>query len=182
MTSKSVSHNQHEDKDLADAARKSVEQIWQAGLGAFARARDEGGDMFAKLVDEGAAVQKRTRQFAEDRLEGVNATISKMADSLGKQASGSLEKLESVFEERVTRSLQRLGVPTRDDIKGLSKQLTQLQETLDAMSARKRPSTTTRQAVEAPKQRSSAKPAKPTVARTASKANGKRSSTTSARA
>lgn len=174
MTSKSAGHARHDDKDLAEAARKSVEQIWQAGLGAFARARDEGEEMFSRLVDEGVAVQKRTRQFAEDRFEDMNATITKMADSFGKQASGSLDKLENVFEDRVTRSLQRLGVPTHADIEGLSRQLAKLQETLDAMAGKKTGQKGT--------QKAAPRPAKTASARTATRTSGKRSTSVSARA
>ena len=31
-----------EDKELASAVRSSAQQIWQAGLGAFAKAQEEG--------------------------------------------------------------------------------------------------------------------------------------------
>lgn len=178
MTSKSAGHSQHEDKDLAEAARKSVEQIWQAGLGAFARAREEGEDMFSRLVDEGIAVQERTRQFAEDRFEDMNATITKMADSFGKQASGSLDRLESVFEDRIMhsvhRSLQRLGVPTHDEIQGLSRQLAKLQETLDAMAGKKTDQKGT--------QKAATRPVKAASTRTATRTSGKRSGSVSARA
>ncbi len=46
---------QAEDKQLANAVRTSAQQIWQAGLGAFAKAQEEGGRVFAKLVKEGQA-------------------------------------------------------------------------------------------------------------------------------
>ncbi|HEU4843331.1 MAG TPA: phasin family protein, partial [Burkholderiaceae bacterium] len=32
-----------DDKQLANAVRNSAQQIWQAGLGAFAKAQEEGG-------------------------------------------------------------------------------------------------------------------------------------------
>ncbi|HEY0844409.1 MAG TPA: phasin family protein [Noviherbaspirillum sp.] len=160
MTSKAASHTHRGDEDLAEAARKSVDLIWQAGLGAFARARQEGGDMFSRLVEEGAAVQKRTRRLAEDRFEEMGSTIAKMADSFGKQASGSLDKLETVFEDRVTRSLQHLGLPTRDDIKALSVQITRLQEGLDALTKKQLGKPGATKSVEAAAKQPSAKAGK----------------------
>ena len=60
MTTKAKKQEHTNDVQLAEAARKSVDQIWQAGLGAFARAQQEGEEMFARLVQEGIAVQKRS--------------------------------------------------------------------------------------------------------------------------
>ncbi|MCK7497691.1 MAG: phasin family protein [Comamonadaceae bacterium] len=42
--------------------------------------------------------------------------IGKLAGGLQKQANGTWDKLETVFEERVERALTRLGVPTNKEI------------------------------------------------------------------
>jgi len=64
MVKKLKALSKSDDKQLADAVRTSAQQIWQAGLGAFAKAQEEGGKVFAKLVKEGTALQKRTQQFS----------------------------------------------------------------------------------------------------------------------
>ncbi len=117
---------QAEDKQLANAVRTSAQQIWQAGLGAFAKAQEEGGRVFAKLVKEGTELQKRTQKLAEDKTSDVTSTVSKMAGDVGKQASGSWDKLEQVFEERVARALSSIGVPTQGDIDDLTRRVEQL--------------------------------------------------------
>lgn len=132
MASKPAKRAQADDTELVEAVRQSVDRIWQAGLGAFARAQHEGEEMFSRLVQEGMAVQKRTRHVAEGRLEEMTDTITKMADTLGKQASAPLGKLEAVFEDRIIRSLHSIGVPTRDDFAALSSQIGKLQKALDA--------------------------------------------------
>jgi poly(hydroxyalkanoate) granule-associated protein len=132
MASKPVKRTQADDTQLIEAVRQSVERIWQAGLGAFAQAQHEGEEMFTRLVQEGIEVQKRTQHAAEGRLEEMTDTITKMAENLGKQASAPLGKLEAAFEDRITRSLHSIGVPTRDDIEALSNQLGKLQKTVDA--------------------------------------------------
>src|SRR5471032_980086 len=50
-----------EDQQLTEAVRSSAQQIWQAGLGAFAKAQEEGGRVFSRLVKDCTDLQKRTR-------------------------------------------------------------------------------------------------------------------------
>ena len=126
-----------DDKQLAEAVRTSAQQIWQAGLGAFAKAQEEGGKVFAKLVKEGTALQKRTQQFAEGKLGDVSTTVTKVADNVSKQASGSWDKLEKVFEDRVARSLDSLGVPTKKDIQALTKRVEELNKAVATLSGKK---------------------------------------------
>ncbi len=130
-----------DDKQLADAVRTSAQQIWQAGLGAFAKAQEEGGRVFAKLVKEGTALQKRTQQLANGKVGEVTDTVAKMADNVSKQAAGSWDKLEKVFEDRVSRSLKTLGVPTQKDIQALTKRVEDLNKAVAALSGKK-PATT----------------------------------------
>lgn len=126
-----------DDTQLAEAVRTSAQQIWQAGLGAFAKAQEEGGKVFAKLVKEGSALQKRTQQLANGKVSDVTGTVVKMADNVSKQAAGSWDKLEQVFEDRVSRSLKSLGVPTQEDIHALTKRVEELSKAVEALSGKK---------------------------------------------
>lgn len=135
-----------EDKELASAVRSSAQQIWQAGLGAFAKAQEEGGRVFSKLVQEGTEFQKR----AEDKVADVGDSVSKLADGVGKQASGSWDKLEQVFEERVARALATIGVPMQNDIAALHAKIDALSLQVAALSGKAAP---------APKPKAVARPA-----------------------
>lgn len=139
MVKKLKTLSKSDDKQLAEAVRTSAQQIWQAGLGAFAKAQEEGGKVFARLVKEGTDLQKRTQKLAEDKVSGVTDTVSKMADNVSKQASGSWDKLEQVFEDRVSRSLTSLGVPTQKDIQTLTKRVEELNKAVAALSGKKLP-------------------------------------------
>jgi poly(hydroxyalkanoate) granule-associated protein len=126
-----------DDEKLADAVLASAQQIWQAGLGAFAVAEQEGGKVFARLVKEGVDMQKRTRRLAEIKVSGVTDTVTKMADNVGRQASGSWDKIEQVFEDRITRTLSSLGVPSNTDIMQLRQRLDELTQTVEELSTKK---------------------------------------------
>jgi len=128
-----------EDKQLASAVRTSAHQIWQAGLGAFAKAQEEGGRVFNKLVEEGTNLQRRTRSMAEDKVSEVTDTVTKVADGVSKQASGSWDKLEQVFKDRVARALSTIGVPTQKDIQELTRRVEQLSRAVAAATGKKVP-------------------------------------------
>src|SRR4051812_9556366 len=128
-----------EDKQLASAVRTSAHQIWQAGLGAFAKAQEEGGRVYNKLVEEGTNLQRRTRSMAEDKVSEVTDTVTKVADGVSKQASGSWDKLEQVFEDRVARALSTIGVPTQKDIQELTRRVEQLSRAVAAATGKKAP-------------------------------------------
>jgi poly(hydroxyalkanoate) granule-associated protein len=164
MVKKLKALSKSDDKQLADAVRTSAQQIWQAGLGAFAKAQEEGGKVFAKLVKEGTALQKRTQQFAEDKLDDDSKTVNKVADNVSKQATGSWDKLEQVFEDRVSRSLTSLGVPTRKDIQALTKRVEELNKAVAALSGKKPAAT---KAAAKPATKAAKKPAKKAAARKA---------------
>jgi poly(hydroxyalkanoate) granule-associated protein len=93
------------DSQLSATIRDSAEQIWLAGLGAFAKAQEEGTKVFDALIREGEAIQKKTRKVTEDKVTEMAA-----------KATGTWDKLEQVFESRVARSLNSLGVPTKADV------------------------------------------------------------------
>lgn len=137
MVKKLKSLTKNDDKQLANAVRTSAQQIWQAGLGAFAKAQEEGGKVFSKLVREGTDLQKRTQKLAEDKVSDVTGTVTKMADDVSSKASGSWDKLEHVFEERVARALASIGVPTQKDIQLLTKRVEELSDAVAQLSGKK---------------------------------------------
>jgi len=119
------------ENQLAAMVRASTQQIWLAGLGAFAKAQAEGGKVFEALVKEGESVQAKTRKVAEDKVVDLSA-----------KASGTWDKLETVFEDRVARALHSMGVPTRQDIASLTERVTALTEAVERLSAGEAPSGT----------------------------------------
>jgi len=121
------------ESEFAQTVRDSAQQIWLAGLGAFAKAQAsgtkfqaEGAKIFEALVKEGEARQSFVRKV----------TGNKMAEAAAK-ASGTWDKLEQVFEDRVARSLSSLGVPTKKDIETLSKRVTELTEVVQGLNGGK---------------------------------------------
>ena len=126
------------DNKLLQAVRESAQEIWQAGLGAFAKAQQEGTKVFEALVKEGEGLSKKTRAIAEGKIAEVTGTVTKAATRFSSRAQASAtetwDKLEQVFEDRVARSLNRLGVPTQRDVQALSKRVEELTSKVVAMT------------------------------------------------
>ena len=87
-------------RDLADAVLESSRQIWLAGLGAFSRAKGEGVKLFETLVQQGQALETRTRSAAVDTAAAARDAAQAKARSMHAKAGGTWDKLEQVFEER----------------------------------------------------------------------------------
>ena len=117
------------DKQLAAAVAESAQRIWLAGLGAFARAKDEGDKMFELLVEQGRKLRERSQTAADDAMKNVRA----QADATMADAQGKWGKLEQVFEERVSKALNRLGVLTSKDVDTLGKQVAHLNESVRSL-------------------------------------------------
>ena len=115
--------NEATENQLAVRIRESANQIWLAGLGAFAKAQQEGAKMFEALVEEGEKVQEKTKTVADERLAEMRS-----------KATGTWDKLEQVFEDRVARALHSLSVPSRKDVDVLTKRVAELTEIAKKLS------------------------------------------------
>ena len=130
---KAMANKSRGDSQLAGAIKESAHEIWLAGLGAFAKAQEEGQKVFKALVREGTSMQQRTMKSTEETVNEVTGRVSDMtnkvtqvAAGLQKQATGTWDKLEGVFEARVERALNRLSVPTNREINALAKRVEEL--------------------------------------------------------
>lgn len=113
---KKIKDSEDATSPLASTVKESAQQIWLAGLGAFSKAQEEGGKVFEALVKEGVSIQRRTQAAAEEKLGEASNRMTAMATDLSNKASGQWDKLEVIFEERVSRALKKLGVPSARDV------------------------------------------------------------------
>lgn len=120
------------DKKPKDPIKDSAQQIWLAGLGAFAKMQQEGSKAFEALVKDGVGIQKKTQQAAEETLSQAQTRMAGLASEFGAKASGGFGKLENIFEERVARALAHLGAPSAAEFAALQARVEQLEALLAA--------------------------------------------------
>ncbi|GAA0839340.1 hypothetical protein GCM10009113_02680 [Marinobacter szutsaonensis] len=117
------------DAQLAARIKGSARQIWLAGLGAYTKAEEDTGKFFDRLVQEGEQLESKTRgvvgkqiKSVEDRVEGVR-----------ERATGTWDKLENMFDERVSGALRRLGIHRREEIEALERRVEILETELNRL-------------------------------------------------
>ena len=158
------------DSQLAASVKDSAQQIWLAGMGAFAKAQAEGGKVFDALVKEGVSLQRKTQAVAEEKLGDVTGKMSSMASEVTSKAGASWDKLENIFEERTAKALGKLGVPTAKDVAELTRRVEELSAAVAKLSKSGKataPATKTA-AAKAPAKKAAAKaPAKKAAAKRA---------------
>ena len=108
--------------NVAQGMRDSAQKIWLAGLGAFERAKSEGPKVFDTLVEQGKGLRDRAAEAADQALKAVREQAG--------DAQGRWDKLEQVFQDRVARSLESLGVITSRELGELQRQVDELTRTV----------------------------------------------------
>jgi poly(hydroxyalkanoate) granule-associated protein len=121
------------DMGISKAVLESSHQIWLAGLGAFAKAQQGGKQVFDMLVKQGEVLEAKTRSAASHTADAAREAAKAKAKEMQTMAGGTWDKLEQVFEDRVSRALSRLGVYTASDVGTLSERVNELAEAVNAL-------------------------------------------------
>jgi poly(hydroxyalkanoate) granule-associated protein len=109
-----------EARGISKTVMDSAQQIWLAGLGAFAKAQEEGSKLFEALVKEGTALDAKTRKFTEAKMNEARGNVESTLGQVRERSQETWDKLEKVFEARVSKALGRLGVPGNTELQALS--------------------------------------------------------------
>lgn len=118
-----------DDPQLAAKIKGSARQIWLAGLGAYTKAEEDTGKFFERLVQEGEQLESRTRGAVEKQIRSVEGRV----EGVRERATGTWDRLEHLFDERVSGALRRLGIHRREDIEGLEQRIEALEAELSAL-------------------------------------------------
>src|SRR5690242_10117000 len=113
-------------KVLGRGIMESAQQIWLAGLGALSKAQQEGGKFFETLVEEGAQMQERTRQYTQGQFEQAQRSAEPWVSEARKRTADAFGKLEQMFDQRLARAMERMQMPTRADFENLSARVEEL--------------------------------------------------------
>jgi poly(hydroxyalkanoate) granule-associated protein len=114
------------DKLGGKSIMESAQQIWLAGLGAFAKAQGEGGRLFETLIREGTSLEQKTRKIATGTAGEVRGAVESGVSQVRERTQETWDKLEQVFENRVSRALGKLGVPGRKELEELTRRVEEL--------------------------------------------------------
>ena len=144
---------------MSDNVKEQAQQIWLAGLGAFAKAQQDGTKAFEKLVSDGITMQRKAHTTAEEKLAEATQKATQAAHTLSERATGQWGKLEGIFEERVARALHSLGLPSAAEMKALHARVAALEAQLGTSKPKATKATTTKPAAKTTAKKAPAKKA-----------------------
>ena len=176
-----IESSQIQEKTMADTKRKTkqrvdeftqqLENVFLAGLGAMSNAQKMGSETFDTLVKDGKKFRKEASKKTEGLIDDVQTAIRDMGDDAQERAEGLLDrvrdgsrfsKLQGAFDKRVADTMDRLNVPSKNDIDKINKKLNKILRVLEgerkATPAKKK--TATKRKTVAKKTTAKAAPAK----------------------
>lgn len=157
------------DSQLAQSVKESAQQIWLAGMGAFAKAQAGRAKVFEALIKDGLGLQRKTQNAAEEKIGEVTGRMSAMAGDVTTKAGQHWDKLESIFEQRTAKAMNKLGVPTAKDVDALIKRVDELAAAVARLSKSAPPKAAAKAAATAVVKTAARAPAKAAPAKNASK-------------
>jgi poly(hydroxyalkanoate) granule-associated protein len=107
---------------------------------AIARAQKEGPAAFQDAVVEGLKLlgQSQTQRRVRDAFETAQETLQSRVGGAREQAQETWDNLEALFQSRVQRAMHQLGVPTAEEVRALTRRVTELNETVSKINSRPR--------------------------------------------
>jgi poly(hydroxyalkanoate) granule-associated protein len=113
---------------------ESAQQVWMAGMGALGRAQEEGSKLFEGLVKEGMSLEQKTRKLATGKVDVMRGAMENTVSNVRERAADTWDRLEKVFEERVSRAMSKLGVPGRDELQALTARVEELNRSVQKLN------------------------------------------------
>ena len=140
MASKKTTAKQQAPESRVGEFADQLEHAFLAGLGALSDAQKKGAKRFDSLVKEGEKFRKKATSRTETLIDDVQDAIRDMAGDAQSRAEGLLDqvrdrsqlsKLQSAFDTRVADAMDRLHVPSKNDIDAINKKLNKIIRLLD---------------------------------------------------
>jgi poly(hydroxyalkanoate) granule-associated protein len=139
MPSKKKSTGKSSEALSAEVAEQ-FEHAFLAGLGALADAQKKGAARFDSLVKEGEKFRRKTTTKTESLIDDVQSAIRSMAGDAQTRAGGLLDqvrdrsqlnKLQNAFDARVADTMDRLNVPSKNDVDRIDAKLNKILRLLE---------------------------------------------------
>ena len=112
-------------------------KIWLAGLGAYAKVGNEGGEYFKELVKSGQDIESKSKKVVVEQLDAANSQIDQVrrnVSGVSRVVEVQLDKVEKAFDTRVASALNRIGIASKHDVETLSAKLEELTALLERVA------------------------------------------------
>lgn len=121
-------------KSLPDEVTGHAREVWLAGLGALQRLEQEGDKVFETLVERGKQYEEKRRDQIEEATETLRDRQESFTQDVTERLDNATKSVEKAVSDTLSGTLGRFGVPTRDEVRGLSRRVGELSRKLEALS------------------------------------------------
>lgn len=130
-------------KQRVNEFTEQLDNVFLAGLGAFANAQKMGSETFESLVKDGEKFRKEASKKTEKLIDDVQDSVREMRDDAEERAEGLLDrvrdrsklnKLQSAFDKRVADAMDRMNVPSKNDIDKINRKLNKILKSVEAQA------------------------------------------------
>ena len=118
MADKKSTKKQKDTESRVGEVAEQLEYAFMAGLGALSDAQKKGAARFESLVKEGEKFRKKATSKSESLIDDV-------------RDKSQLDKLQDAFDTRVADTMDRLNVPSKNDIDAINKKLNKIVRLLE---------------------------------------------------
>ena len=155
-------------KQRVNEFTEQLDNVFLAGLGAFANAQKMGSETFESLVKDGEKFRKDASKKTEKLIDDVQDSVREMRDDAESKAEGlldrvrdrsKLDKLQNAFDRRVADAMDRLNVPSKNDIDKINRKLDKILRAVDSKAKKPAAKKTASKKKTATKKTAAAKPA-----------------------
>ena len=82
-SSKDTPHQTNPNPNASESVTPPAQHVWLAGLGALAKAQQEGSKAIEALVNDGLAFQRKSQTEAQQRLQEATERLSHLTTDFG---------------------------------------------------------------------------------------------------
>lgn len=121
-------------KNLPDEVTGRAREVWLAGLGALSRLEKEGDKVFETLIERGKNYEKKRTEQLQEATENIRNQQESFTKDVTQRLDDATKSVEEVVSDTLSETLGRIGVPSRNEVRGLSRRVGELSKKLDALS------------------------------------------------
>lgn len=104
-----------------------IHKMFLAGVGAVLLTQDEVANLTHKFVEEGSS-------FEEKNVKRVNNYVDKRRQESKKAGKRVSKRVNNGLSKQMGKVLNRVNIPTRDEIQSLNRKITRLNKKVDELA------------------------------------------------
>ena len=134
MSTQTKKNNTFRITELPEEMAEKAREIWLAGLGALSAVEEEGSKLFTNLVSKGESYEQKRQEQVSKLLSEATAKPMELAGKPMELAGEMQDQVSNRLENAFAAALDRFGVPTRKEVRDLTKMVQSLTRKVETLA------------------------------------------------